>query len=235
MSKELRGIIFVEGVSDQNILKNLMNKYFNIKFDQETIKENEKRFLYKYNQELILLETDGVKNMQPAIKRQIQNFNKNDNVVKKVFIITDADKSKQSAEQSVKDITDKCKDTGVQFAHHIITRPSKDYGIMEDLFLDIVVNLTDDFYQKNTIMQLVSDVRNDVDKDAAKHYYSRKVKAATTSFVRFYNCYTDVDKNDIITLMEQDDGIAKKLMEYDTIKEMLAKIGEHFSLEQASN
>ena len=236
MSKELRGIIFVEGVSDQNILKNLMNKYFNIKFDQEPIKENEKRFLYKYNQELILLETDGVKNMQPAIKRQIQNFNKNDNVVKKVFIITDADKSKQSAEQSVKDITDKCKDTGVQFAHHIITRPSKDYGIMEDLFLDIVVaDLTDDFYQKNTIMQLVSDVRNDVDEDAAKDHYSRKVKAAATSFIRFYNCYKGTkDINDIVSLAEQDD-VAKKLMEYDTIKDMLTKIGRHFNLEPASN
>ena len=110
---------------------------------------------------------------------------------------------------------------------------------MEDLFLDIVVNLTDksadDFYQKNTIMQLVSDVRNDVDEDTEKKHYSNKIKAATTSFVRFYNCYTDVDKNDITTLMEQDDGIAKKLMEYDTIKQMLEKIKQHFNLEQASN
>jgi hypothetical protein len=230
MSKVLKNAIVVEGKNDQAIIKMLMQRYFGLSFIQTQAPRPE---WYCQEKEISIMEAGGIDKTEDRVKRLVHGMG-GEKRIEKIFIITDADKSKKSAEDFVKDIADKRKDTGVQFAHHIITRPSKDYGIMEDLFLDIVVNLTDDFYQKDTIMQLVSDVRNDVDKDAAKDHYSRKVKAATTSFVRFYNCKTDVDKNDICSLMENE-GIASKIMEYDTVKEMLRKIGEHFNLEPASN
>jgi hypothetical protein len=221
-TKQLQNYIITEGKNDVSIIKHILNR------------KNLQKSGYNWSCIVDVRASGGFTKTETAIK-DIQEGVANNKI--KIFIIVDADNDKQAKEQTINDLAKKFSD--IEFNHHIITRPSKDYGIMEDLFLDIVVNLTDksadDFYQKNTIMQLVSDVRNDVDEDTEKKHYSNKIKAATTSFVRFYNCYTDVDKNDITTLMEQDDGIAKKLMEYDTIKQMLEKIKQHFNLEQASN
>jgi hypothetical protein len=228
MSNKVSSIIFVEGKSDQSLIKSLVETKFGINFD--------KHYCCK-EQEMLIMETDGVNNMKDKIERQV--VNKNGNNIKKVFIIRDADENKEAAEQSVKDIIGKYKDNDIIFDYHIITRPNdnygESYGIIEDFFLDIVVKgKNKEFYQDAKIYDLVNTVIDDT--KASRDFYSRKVKAVATSFVRFYNCKeTANSRNDICSLMEKDEDIAKKLMEYNAIKEMLEKIRIHFSLELACN
>ncbi len=218
-TKQLQNYIITEGKNDVSIIKQILNKSGYNWSCIDVRASNGVTNVHKETEEKILTAIEDIQ--EGVVNNKI-----------KIFIIFDADNDKQAKEQTINDLAKKFSD--IEFNHHIITRPSKDYGIMEDLFLDIAVDLTDDFYQKNTIMQLVSDVRNDVDKDTEKKHYSNKIKAAATSFIRFYNCKSTKDINDIVSLAEQDD-VAKKLMEYDTIKDMLTKIGRHFNLEQASN
>ncbi len=209
---ETKNIILVEGKNDQTMVEKL-------------IKTKGCNYNYTFN---IM---DGVNNMKKSVS-DVKEKHAGNNI--KIFIICDADLSRQDRENQITNtIKGYEKDQNINFAYHIITRPGEEYGIMEDLFLDIFVKegSVKDFYQKQSIMQLVNDVALDTSADTTKSHYSRKIKAAATSLVRFYNYDIDIDKNDIQTLVDQENGIAKKIMEYDTIKEMLQKIGEHFSLE----
>ena len=153
-TKQSQNYIITEGKNDVSIIKQILNKSGYNWSCIDVRASNGVTNVHKETEEKILT---AIEDIQEGVA--------NNKI--KIFIIVDADDNKQAKEQTINDLAKKFSD--IEFNHHIITRPSKDYGIMEDLFLDIVVNLTDksadDFYQKDTIKQLVGDVRNDVDKD----------------------------------------------------------------------